>query len=195
MGRIRYLLGPTVLLEKRTRTMLFRSILLIFLLTSFNAYGVDNIGNYVLGAGDKIKIHVFDEDDLSMDIIIGNSNTISYPFLGELSVEGLTAEQLANLISGKLRGDYLIKPEVTVSILEYRQFYVNGYVAKPGGFAFRPGITVRKAISLAGGMDERASDKKIYIVHGDQVNQEPVRIDLDTSIMPGDVITVGRSFF
>ena len=175
--------------------MIFKSILLILLLASFNAHAVDNIGNYVLGAGDKIKIHVFDEDDLSMDIIIGNSNSISYPFLGALSVEGITAEQLAKRISDKLRGDYLIKPEVTVSILEYRQFYVNGYVAKPGGFAFRPGITVRKAISLAGGLDERASDEKIYVVHGEQIDKEPVLIDLDASIMPGDVITVGRSFF
>ena len=80
-------------------------------------------------------------------------------------------------------------------MMEYRQFYVNGYVSSPGGFAFRPGITVRKAISLAGGFNERASDKKIYVVHGDQKDKEPVLINLDDSIMPGDVITVGRSFF
>lgn len=175
--------------------MMARSLLLILLFTSFGAHAVDTIGSYVLAAGDKIKIQVFDEADLSMEIIIGNSNSISYPFLGELSVKGLSAEQLAKLIGDKLRGDYLIKPEVTVSILEYRQFYVNGYVSSPGGFAFRPGITVRKAITLAGGLDERASDKKIYVVHSEQADKEPVLIGLDESIMPGDVITVGRSFF
>ena len=172
-----------------------RSLLLILLFSSFSTLAADHIGGYALAAGDKIKIHVFDEPDLSMDIIIGNSNSISYPFLGELTVQNLTAEQLAKAISDKLRGDYLINPEVTVSILEYRQFYVNGYVSSPGGFAFRPGITVRKAISLAGGFNERASDKKIYVVHGDQKDKEPVLINLDDSIMPGDVITVGRSFF
>ena len=90
---------------------------------------------------------------------------IAYHFFGEIKVTGLTPGQLADVIASKLKGDYLINPNVSVDIIEYRQFYVNGEVEAPGGFPFQPGITVRKAISLAGGFSELASKNKINIIH------------------------------
>jgi len=79
--------------------------------------------------------------------------------------------------------------------VEYRQFYINGEVAGAGGFPYQPGLTVRKAISLAGGLKERASKDKIFIVHDDSGTSEAIKATLDTEVRPGDTITIEQSFF
>jgi len=154
-----------------------------------------NSEEYRLGAGDKIRIQVFGEDDLTVEALISDAGTLSYPFLGEIKVKGRTVQDIESYITRELKGPYLVNPEVTVSILQYRQFYVNGHVAKPGGFPFQPGMTVRKAISLAGGFGERANKEKIFVVHAEDKTATPVRVQLDDYIEPGDIITVERSFF
>ncbi|MFQ5661081.1 MAG: polysaccharide biosynthesis/export family protein [Gammaproteobacteria bacterium] len=150
---------------------------------------------YRLGTGDMVRIQVYDEEDLYLEAKVSDNGTISYPFLGELKVAGLSPAQLEKVITSRLKGDYLVNPKVSVDILEYRQFYVNGEVEEPGGFPFQPGITVRKAISVAGGFKERASKKKIYIIHDDNPQGKPVKISLDAQVRPGDIITVEESFF
>ena len=154
-----------------------------------------NLPDYALGTGDMVRIQVYDEDDLYLESRVSDRGTISYPFLGELKVSSLTPNQLEEIITSRLKGDYLINPKVSVDILEYRQFYVNGEVEEPGGFQFQPGITVRKAISIAGGFKERASKEKINIIHDDDPGGEPKPVKLDAFIRPGDIITVEESFF
>ena len=151
--------------------------------------------DYTIGPGDKINIQVFGEPDLSVETLVGNSGTVSYPFLGEINVKGKTVLQIENDITRRLKGDYLVDPEVTVSILSYRQFYVNGFVKKPGGYSFQPRMTVRKAISLAGGFEERANKDNITVVHVDDPSANAKHIKLDDIVQPGDTITVERSFF
>lgn len=150
--------------------------------------------NYRLGPGDLVKIQVYGEDDLTVESLVGDSGAISYPFLGDLQLAGKTVLELERFITAQLKGKYLVSPDVTVSILQYRQFYVNGHVKKPGGFPFQPGMTVRKAISLAGGFEERAARDKIFLVSGGDPNAQR-RVGLDTRVGPGDVITVERAFF
>jgi polysaccharide biosynthesis/export protein VpsN len=151
--------------------------------------------DYALGTGDMVRIQVYDEASLYLESRVSDRGTISYPFFGELKVTGLTSDQLADLISSKLKGDYLLNPKVSVDILEYRQFYVNGEVEAPGGFPFQPGITVRKAISLAGGFSELASKEKIGIIHDNNPGGEPRSVKLNEFILPGDIIIVEESFF
>jgi len=150
---------------------------------------------YELGSGDMIRIQVYNEEDLYLEARVSDSGTISYPFLGELKVAGMTPSGIEELITTRLRGDYLIDPKVSVDILEYRPFYVNGEVEKPGHFPFQPGITVRKAISVAGGFKERASQDKIFIIRDASESQIPVKTGLDEVIQPGDIVTVEQSFF
>lgn len=166
------------------------------------AYAADEAGNvsagtseYQLDTGDKIRIQVYNEDDLYLEARVGDSGIISYPFLGNLKVVGMTPSQLEQEITRKLKGDYLIDPKVSVDIMEYRQFYVNGEVHSPGGYAFQPGITVRKAISVAGGFKERASRDKIFLIREGSNNDEPNKVSLDDKVRPGDIITVEESFF
>ena len=150
---------------------------------------------YRLGVGDSLKIQVYGEPDLNIEARIGEKGLISYPFLGTIEVLGMTSVELEKYIIEGLKGDYLVNPEVAVHIMEYRKFFVNGEVRSPGGFPYQPGITVHKAISLAGGFSERASRDKIYIVRENSSNRKAVKAALDTRISPGDIITVEESFF
>ena len=85
--------------------------------------------------------------------------------LGEIQVKGLTTGELEQKITSGLRdAQYLKHPKVTVNIDEYRPFFVNGEVYKPGGYPYVPGLTVLKAVSLAGGFKDRASKSNMFVV-------------------------------
>lgn len=152
--------------------------------------------SYRLAAGDVITIRVLGEDDLSREKIrLTDAGTISYPALGELKVLGLTVGDLERIVTNGLKGRYLVNPRVSVQVEEYRPFYINGWVEKPGGYPFQPGLTVRKAASLAGGFKERASLSKIFIIREGDPAQRSQRVELNTPVMPGDIVTVDESFF
>lgn len=179
----------------RVGKWLFVVPMILGVLLSFAAAAKDFSSSYELASGDLISVQVFEEPDLSIETRISDRGTVSYPFLGELEVRGLTVSGLEELITRQLKGPYLVNPEVTVSILEYRKFFVNGEVEQPGGFPFSPGLTVRKAISLAGGFKERANRKSINVVRESDLQMVPRPIELGDQLMPGDIITVERSFF
>ncbi len=151
--------------------------------------------DYRLGAGDKISIRVFGEDDLSTDTLISTSGALTYPFLGEIKVEGLTVSELEKNIDGGLRGEYLINPNVSVSILEYRPFFIQGEVEAPGAYAFQPGLNISKAITVASGFTERASRKKLYIIRANDPEQKEREAKMSEQVRPGDMIVVHESFF
>lgn len=154
------------------------------------------LSTYKLGSGDTISVRVLGEDDLKRERVrLSDAGTISFPVLGELRVKGLTANALEEQIAKGLKGRYLVNPQVTVSIEEYRPFFVNGMIEKPGGYPFSPGMTVRKAISVAGGFKERASREKINIIRDDDQKQVSRRVDLNAAVLPGDIVTVEESFF
>lgn len=154
------------------------------------------LSSYRLGAGDVISIRVLGEDDLKREHVkLSDAGTISFPVLGELQVKGMTVGDLEDLVTRGLKGRYLVNPQVTVSIDEYRNFYVNGMVEKPGGYPYSPGLTVRKAVSIAGGFKERAARDKINVIHDDDPKQTPHKVDLNTALLPGDIVTVEESFF
>lgn len=170
-------------------------ILLVSLLTPPVLAQVEQGRNYRLASGDVIRISVFGEPDLSFEEIrLNDAGTFSYPFVGEVHAGGRTAGQIEQYLSERLRDGYLIDPRVTVSVIAYREFYISGEVQKPGGYPYQPGLTLNRAIALAGGLTERASLKRVTIVRGDgsRANERPV---LDTPILPGDTITIAQGFF
>ena len=113
---------------------------LIFSLLLF--WGQAAASNYQLGAGDQIQITVYGESDLTSQIKIDKSGVISFPFLSDIAVVGLTVKDLENTIANGLRGDYLIDPQVTVSIVMYRPFFIHGQVKRPGGYPFQEDLTL-----------------------------------------------------
>jgi len=149
----------------------------------------DGLAHYRLSSGDKLYIQVFNEKDLSLDVWLGDKAVISYPFLGDIQAAGLTVKELENYITRGLRGDYLVDPKVTVSILQYRPFFVNGEVNKAGSYSYQPGLTLRKAIALAGGFTEQASIEEITTIH-ENAPSKPQLISLDAPLQPGDIVSV-----
>ena len=159
------------------------------------ARGAD-LSTYKLGVGDVITVQVVGEDDLKREKVrLSDAGTLSFAYLGEIRVKGMTVGELEDHITKGLKGRYLLNPQVTVTIQDYRNFFVNGLVDKPGGYAYTPGLTVRKAISIAGGFKERASKEKINVIREDDPKGVPTRISLEALVQPGDIITVEESFF
>ncbi|MES2606899.1 MAG: polysaccharide biosynthesis/export family protein [Pseudomonadota bacterium] len=154
----------------------------------------DNAG-YTLALGDVISINVFDEPDLSQDrVLITDTGKIPFTFLGEVQATGRTVLQVQEAIADGLKPDYLVEPKVSVSVVEYRPFFLTGEVEEPGSIPYQPGLTLRQAIPIAGGLTERASEGRITVISGGKTNA-PVKIDLNYEIKPGDTITIGESFF
>jgi polysaccharide export outer membrane protein len=175
---------------------LARWIFILVAIISTPLFAASEYSTYKLGSGDMISIRVLGEDDLRREKIrLSDAGTISFPILGEIKVKGMTVGALEDYITRGLKGRYLVNPQVNVSIDEYRNFYVNGMVEKPGGYAYSPGMTVRKAISIAGGFKERASRDKINIIREDDPQQTARRVDLNTAVGPGDILTIEESFF
>jgi len=82
---------------------------------------------------------------------------------------------------------------VSVAILEFRLFFISGQVKRPGGYPYVQGLSVRKAIALAGGMTVRGSNKKINKIL-EQTGEE-VKVDINSKVAPGDTLYIGETFF
>lgn len=174
----------------------FTALLLGLLINIGQSVAAEGNSTYKLASGDVIRIHVFSEPDLSFEEIrLTDAGTFSYPFIGEVRAKGKTAAELEALLIEKLQGDFLIDPRISISVLEYREFFISGEVKQPGGYRFQPGLTLRRAIALAGGLTERASTNRITLIRDDSSDRKPTRADLDTPVMPGDSINIDQGFF
>ena len=171
--------------------------------TAANVEAASDAGNfvvqndYILGQGDTISIQVFDEPDLTLSTAVGTSGSINYSYLGDIKVAGKSPVQLERHIAGLLQNGYLVNPSVNVTVLEYRPFYINGEVRSPGSYPYQPGLTLDKAIALAGGLTDRASTRKMFVTKGlgGGATEEGARVFLNSRIAPGDIITIKEGFF
>ena len=148
---------------------------------------------YLLGVGDKIRIQVYQEPDLSFDITIDNSGKFSYPYLKQITLVGKSIASLENEIESGLKRKVLVNPSVTVILVEYRPFSIGGEVIKPGSYPTKPGLTVRKAINLAGGVTAKGSVERFELERAKPVEGE--QLDLSSRVLPGDTVTVLQKLF
>jgi polysaccharide export outer membrane protein len=165
--------------------------------------------SYVLRVNDFIRITVFQEDDLLTETRISKSGDITFPLLGPLSLSGKTVAQATSEIRTRLDKDYVINPQVTLTILEYAQQWVSvlGEVQKPGLVAIPPegGLDLLGAIALAGGYTRVADPSHIIvrrIVSGRdvvlKVNAKMLARDVHVGeflVQPGDRISVAESIW
>lgn len=171
-----------------------RSVILLLSLSSFYSWGAGESDSYKIGAGDTISIVVYAEEDLSKEVLINSSGQLDYPYIGPIMAKGKTTSQLQMQITKSLRGDYLVDPKVMVNVVEYRKVYINGEVKQPGGYEFQPGLTVDKAIALAGGFTDRAAKDKIN-VSSNTAQLSSRSVSLSSNVQPGDIIVIEQSFF
>lgn len=151
---------------------------------------------YRLGTGDIVSVRVYggDEEVRLERVRLDAAGTLILPF-GDYKAHGRTTREIEATITESIRGRLLRNPRVSVIIDEYRPFFVDGQVGRPGAYPYQPGLTVRKAITVAGGLRERASLKKIFLLRENDRTNSPINVDLNTPVGPGDTIDVEESLF
>jgi protein involved in polysaccharide export with SLBB domain len=183
--------------SKEKQSMTFQNIfkyLSLLALLAFSA--VASAAQYQLGSGDVIRVSVHGEPDLSFDEIrLTDAGTFTFPFIGEVDANGKTPGQVRSLLTDALKDGYLVDPRVSVSVVNYREFYISGEVKLPGGYPYQPGLTLDRAIALAGGLTERASTKRMTIVRGSENGRSAEKATMDTLVRPGDTINIDEGFF
>ncbi len=150
---------------------------------------------YRLGTGDKVRVTVFGEDDLSGEFVLDGSGFISMPLIGQVQANGLSTDELARSITAKLEDGYLNEPRVSVSVSTYRPFYIIGQVNKPGEYPYVNDMTVLNAVALAGGYTDYANESTVYVRANGETEEHAMRADSTSRIHPGDVVRVPKSAF
>lgn len=151
---------------------------------------------YLLGSGDKLRITVFGETELSGPYEIDGTGVVAFPLVGEVKAAGGTARDLEGRIATKLKAGYLKNPTVNVEVLTYRPFFILGEVKQPGSYPYKNGLNVLNAVAMAGGYTYRAKSNVWVITRsGDSKYQDREVTNGDFTVKPGDTIVVPERFF
>jgi polysaccharide export outer membrane protein len=164
---------------------------LVFALPAY----ADGNPDYRLGSGDKIRVTVYDEADLSGEFQIDATGFVRLPLIGQIKALGLTGHDVETSIASALSNGYLNDPHVNVEVTTYRPFYIVGEVLKPGEYPFSNGMTASSAVALAGGYTGKAVQSALYVRHqGDNAEVKVAATDA-TPIRPGDVVRIDSTTF
>jgi len=150
---------------------------------------------YRLGSGDRIKVTVYGHTDLSGEFEVDGAGNLSLPLIQVVHAAELTQQELEQVITAKLKPDYLKNPRVSVQVLSYRPFYIIGEVKNPGSYPYVNGMTVVNAVALAGGYTYRAKPDAVTIIRANDREKEKAPAGRDTKVLPGDVIEVPERYF
>lgn len=112
--------------------------------------------DYRIGPSDVIEVEVEDMPELSRKYRVSVDGAIILPILGSVIAREKTPDQLAALIAGMLRGDYLLNPQVSVAVLQInsRTYFVQGAVRRPGLYQIEGQPSLLKLLTIAGGLSE-----------------------------------------
>ena len=150
---------------------------------------------YRLDAGDRVRVTVFGQADLTNTYEVDKAGYIAFPLVGSVAARGRTVKQIEGSIARKLASGYLRNPDVSVEINRYRPFFIMGEVTNAGQYSYVPGMTVQNAIAIAGGYTPRAYQGDVDITR--QINGEVMtgRVLISDPILPGDTIHLRERFF
>jgi polysaccharide biosynthesis/export protein len=186
----------------KSTASLFRALLAVSILAGCSSYRPTPAAfhevldqPYRLGAGDRIRVTVFEQEGLTNTYSVDQSGYLSFPLVGAVPARGHTAQQMEKEIADKLRQGYLRDPDVSVEIDRYRPIFVMGEVGAAGQYSYVPGLTVQKAIAIAGGFTPRGFKYTVAVTR--KIKGVPARLTvaLRDPICPGDTITVQERWF
>lgn len=155
----------------------------------------DERGAYLLGAGDRLRVTVFGQEDMSGEVSVTGAGDISLPFVGKVKAGGLTVGQLETRIIDLLQPDYIKNPRVSVEVLNFRPFDIIGEVRRPGSYPYRNGMTVLNAVAMAGGFTYRAEEDEFTIQRATDPEARKEEAGPNAVVYPGDLIEVKERFF
>ena len=155
----------------------------------------DYRGAYQLSTGDRLRVIVFGQDNLSNIYAVDAQGRISMPLIGAVDVTGRTTQSVERAIEARLRAGFLREPKVSVEVDAYRPFFILGEVTASGQYPFVNGMTVQTAVAIAGGFSPRG-ERHVAIVSR-HVNGEIVtgRVPITQPVQPGDTITILERWF
>lgn len=166
---------------------------------------------YTIHERELIQITVYEHADISGDYRVSGDGTIFFPLLGILRVAGLTEKELQEKLTSQLADGFLVNPQITVRILEYRDYvYITGEVKKPGAYSYEENMTVIKAVTLAGGFTELAAPGRIKILRKNSAapgkpdvknppnapgKEKEIKAKIEDLVLPNDIIIVPERIF
>ena len=150
---------------------------------------------YKLDTGDKVKVTVYGEDDLSGEFDVDGSGNVRLPLIGQVRAAGLSLKEFETAVETKLSAGYLVNPKVSAEVTNYRPFTILGEVNKPGEYPYENGMTVLNAVALGGGYTYRADKDDVYIRRKGAQTEVKLPADDRTSVYPGDTVRVDERIF
>lgn len=155
----------------------------------------DTDGPYLLDTGDRLRVFVYGQPNLSRGYTVDHDGTITVPLIGSVSARGKTVKDLAASIRSKLGAEYVRDPQVTVDIQQNRPFFILGEVKTAGQYAYVSGMTIETAIAIAGGHSDRASMRSYRLSRRINGFVEVIEAPGDYVVQAGDTIFVHERFF
>ena len=149
----------------------------------------------MLASGDRLRVNVFGQQNLSNTYAIEPDGAIAMPLVGRMKVDGKTSDQVRVAIESKLKAGFLRDPNVSVEIESYRPFFILGEVTQAGQYPYVAGMTAQNAVAIANGFSPRAVQDRVELTRrtGDRVFK--AEVPLAYPIRPGDTITVQERWF
>lgn len=162
---------------------------------SGEAAAYEYLNGYRIGAGDRLRIVVMGQQELSGTYVVDPAGNISMPLIGSFGVAGLTPPEVERKVTRLLAAGYLRNPSVSVQPLALRPFYILGEVQQAGSYPYQPGMTVQNAIAVARGYTPRADKGKVLITRRTNQGTRTYKVPVTTQIYPGDIIFVRERWF
>ena len=167
-------------------------LMILGLSLPMTAFGQDE---YLIGDGDLIRITVYDNPDLTTETRVSGGK-ITFPLIGEVAIDEMSVSEAEKKIAALLADGYIMQPHVSVLILEFKKtVFVNGEVRNPGAYKLTKGLTVLKAITLAGGFTAKASEGRTRIIRTTDDGEVTLKAKMDDLLEPDDIILVPESWF
>ena len=150
---------------------------------------------YRLSIGDKVKVVVFGEAELSGTFDVNASGNLALPLSGEIPARGRTLAEVREAIARRLSQGYLRNPRLSLEIASYRPIYVHGEVRSGGEFAFKSGLKLGDAVAMAGGYSYRANEGYVLLRREGEPHELKIAVPSPITVMPGDNIRVPERMF
>ena len=154
--------------------------------------------HYVVGPRDLLLVEVVGEAELTREVIVSENGQLQMPYLPPFLVTGRSVQEVATVIADAYRGDYLVNPQITVSVSQHRsqQVEIYGAVKKQGAYFLTKPTTLLELLGEAGGVEVARNSQQVVVrlpsgeVH--TVNYENLRASGTGNMIlePGTTITV-----
>ena len=152
-------------------------------------------GPYLLDTGDRLRIFVYGQPNLSRLYLVDHAGRVSIPLIGNIVARGRTTYALERIIRDRLATEFVKDPQVTVDVQQNRPFFILGEVRAAGQYPYVSGMTIEQAVAIAGGYSERANERRARVTRRTDGRIDVIEAPSDYVLQPGDSVYVYERFF